>query len=434
MPHHQRCGYDTGMTTMANELTDAIVKKLPLPETGSKITYDAAVSGFGARVTAGGSRSYILRYRVRGTGRERSYTIGDCSDWTIGAARREAHRLRQLIDQGGDPLGDINAERQAPTVAELVDRFMEEHAKPRTRPGTARAYRTLFDKHILPHFRHAKVADVTFADVDRLHRKITASGTPYAANRTQAALSKLFALAIRWNMRDDNPARGIQRNYEVKRKRYLDGPELARLTAALAAHPDPQAANVIRILLLTGCRRGEAMGIRWADVSQTEERDQDGNIIRKTIWTKPASMTKQKQDHTVPLSAPAALLLEKIRAAQSGRHCALCEFVFPSFAASGHVENIKKAWRSICEAAEIEGLRIHDLRHSFASQLASGGASLPLIGQLLGHSNPATTARYSHIFQDPQRAAVERVGAIVTAAGKPAEEPVPFPRGGRRGR
>lgn len=112
------------------------------------------------------------------------------------------------------------------------------------------------------------------------------------------------------------------------------------------------------------------------------------------------------------------------------------DYVFPGSGGTGHVVEIKRVWRQLCKAAGISGLRIHDLRHSFASQLASGGASLPLIGALLGHSNPATTHRYSHLFDDPQRAAVERVGAIVSAAGKEAEEPVAtFPNGGRgRGR
>ncbi len=419
---------------MSTVLTDAIVKKLPLPETASKIHYDGSVAGFGCRVTAAGARAYVLRYRVRGTGRERSYTIGGARDWTVGAARLRARELRREIDQGGDPLGDLEDERSAPTVAELIDRFDAEHVEPRTRPATAHAYRALLKKYIRPHFgKHKKVADVEFADIDALHRKIS-EDAPYAANRTVAVLSKMFSLAILWNMRDKNPCRGIQRNIEAKRKRYLSGDELARLTAALTSHPDQQVANVIRICLLTGCRIGEALSMRWADISQTEVLE-DGNVIRKTVWTKPASTTKQKADHVVPLSAPVAQLLDGIREQQSGKRRPLGAFVFPSVgSAAGHVVDIKKPWKTICKEAGIEGLRVHDLRHSFASQLASGGASLPQIGALLGHTNVATTARYSHLFDDPQRVLVERVGAIVAAAGKPAETPVPFPKGGRRGR
>jgi integrase len=160
--------------------------------------------------------------------------------------------------------------------------------------------------------------------------------------------------------------------------------------------------------------------MRWSDV------DLGGGT-----WTKPASTTKQKTDHVVPLSAPARQLLTEIGAVQAGKHKPLGEFVFPRGA--GHIVSITKAWAVICKAAGISGLRIHDLRHSFASQLASGGASLPLIGALLGHSNPATTHRYAHIFDDPQRAAVERVGAVIVNAGKDAAPaPIEFPRRGRR--
>jgi hypothetical protein len=251
---------------MAQHLTDAIVKRLPLPERASGIHTDGGIPGFGVRVTAAGARSFVLRYRVRGSGRERTYTIGSTASWQVTAARTEAKRLRRLIDQGGDPLGDLEAERSAPTVADLCDRFEQEHL-PRKRAGTAQAYRLVLAKHVRPHFgAHTKVADVTFEDVDALHRKISKSGAPYAANRTLAVLSKMFALAIRWNMCSDNPCRGIERNYEAKRMRYLSGDELARLTTALTAHPNKQIANTVRILLLTGARRGEVLSMRWADV------------------------------------------------------------------------------------------------------------------------------------------------------------------------
>lgn len=381
-------------------LTDAIVRKLPVPVSGNRIQWDNSVPGFGSRVTAAGARAFVLNYRTR-TGRARRYTIGAFPDWSTVGARDEARRLRRLIDQGGDPLAGIEAERDAPTMADLIDRFIAEHL-PRLRSSSQRNYQMLIRTRIRPFFgRHTKVADVTYADVDRMHRQID---RPYAANRSVEVLRKMFALAIRWGMRSDNPAQRIERNPEVKRKRYLSGDELMRLTAALAAHPDRQAANVIRMLLLTGARFGEVVGMRWDAIS-------DGT------WTKLASGTKQKTDHVVPLSAPAQQLLAGIE--HSG------EYVFPGKGRTAHVTVIDKSWRTIKAAAGINGLRIHDLRHSFASQLASGGASLPLIGALLGHSSPATTARYSHLFLDPQRLAVERVGAIVSGADTANVVPLP---------
>jgi integrase len=398
-------------------LTDAVIRRLPTPAEGNKVHYDDEVPGFGARVTSAGTRSFVLNYLTKG-GRERRITIGSCADWTCTEARTEAKRLRHIVDQGGDPLADIQDARAAPTVAELADRFEQEHLS-RKRASTARGYRHMLAAYIRPALGHLKVAEVTFSDVDALHRKITKSGSPYAGNRVVAVLSKMFSSAMRWNMRETNPAKGIERNLEHHRRRYLSTDELARLVAALAAHPDTQAANIVRLLLLTGARKGEALSCRWSGIDLAEG-----------TWSKPPSSTKQKAHHEAQLSAPARQLLSEIREQQVAKHPKrpLGEYVFPSSSETGHVVDIKKAWRHMCKAAGITELRIHDLRHSFASQAISGGASLPLVGALLGHSSPQTTARYAHMFTDPQRAAVERIGAVITAAGKPATEPTPIKR------
>jgi hypothetical protein len=286
---------------MTKRLSDAVVRRLPIPAKGNTITYDDNVAGFGCRVTAADARSFVLNYRTK-DGTERRITIGRFPNWATTAARAKAKELRREIDDGGDPLGKIETAREAPTVADLCDRFIEEHL-PRKRPSTIDAYKRILALHVRPHFsrhakkevadgRHTKVAAVEFADIDNLHRHVTKNSGSYIANRTVAVLSKMFALAIKWKWRTDNPAKGIERNTESKRKRYLSGDELARLTAALAAHPDKQTANIVRLLLLTGSRRGEILSMRWADIN-------DGT------WTKPGSTTKQKTDHVVPLSAPA---------------------------------------------------------------------------------------------------------------------------------
>jgi integrase len=151
--------------------------------------------------------------------------------------------------------------------------------------------------------------------------------------------------------------------------------------------------------------------MRWADID-----------FVKNTWSKPPSSTKQKEAHEVPLSAPARQLLNELRTQQMDKRRPLPEFVFPGSGRKGHVVEIKRGWRRICKNAGIQNLRIHDLRHSFASALVSDGASLPLIGALLGHSNPSTTQRYAHLFDSPMRKAVERVGAAIDAAG-PANPP-----------
>ena len=202
----------------------------------------------------------------------------------------------------------------------------------------------------------------------------------------------------------------------------MSADELTRLSAALAGYGDQQIANIFRLLLLTGARRGEVLAIEWGALD-----------LGAGVWTKAGSTTKQKTDHVVPLSAPARQLLTEMQNEYIRLHPKkpLPQYVFPGNGERGHIVEVKKAWRRIIKAAAITALRIHDLRHSFASQLASGGASLPLIGALLGHSNPTTTHRYAHLFDDPQRAAVERVGAVITAAGKRSQEPVQLPRRGR---
>jgi integrase len=408
---------------MAETLTDATVKKLRAPERGNRVYRDGSVAGFGCRVTAAGFRSYVLEYRVRGTGRKRTYTIGEAGNWTAGAARIKARELKRLIDGGADPQGELDDARAAPTMPELVERFCAEHL-PRRRPGTRDDYRSMIEGHIRPHFGTIKVDAVTHTDIEVLHRRITAAGSPYRANRTVAVLSKLFSLAVKWNMRTDgaNPAKGIEKNVEHPRRRYLKADELAGLLKALTAYPGRQLADVLRLLLLTGARRGEVLSLRWADIDLTTG-----------IWSKPASSTKQNRPHEVPLNAPARQILARIRHEQIGKHHRqLPEHVFPGAGATGHIVEVKRAWRAICRSAGLVDLRVHDLRHSFASEIASGGGSLPLIGALLGHSNPQTTSRYAHLYLSPMRQATERVGSTFMAASADAPPPAPIPLKGLR--
>jgi integrase len=253
---------------------------------------------------------------------------------------------------------------------------------------------------------------------------VTKEKGSYGANRLVALLSKMFSLAVKWQMRPDNPCKGVERNPEERRYRYLSGDELRRLTEALAAHSSPAAANAVRLLLLTGARRGEVLGAKW------DEFD-----LEAGIWTKPSAHTKQKREHRVPLSAPARQLLAEIKAAGEQRAAEQkrgpLPYIFPGRGGDGPLAEIKKSWAALCKAADIKGVRIHDLRHTYASMLASAGLSLPVIGALLGHTQPGTTTRYAHLFDDPLRAATERVGAIVTGASTAKAHPIPLRTGSR---
>jgi integrase len=281
-------------------------------------------------------------------------------------------------------------------MADLAERFITEHVS-RLRPSTQKEYKLLIKTAILPGLGKMKVSTVQATDIDKAHRAMTVRA-PYRANRLTALLSGMFALAIRSQWRPDNPATGVARNDEHRRERYLSAPELPRLLTALAAHPDRQAAAILTILLLTGARKGEVLSMKWDQID-----------FDQGLWVKPASATKQRALHRVPLSPEAVTLLQG-----TGRDG---PFVFPD--PNGKPRgDVKHVWAEVCRTAKLDNLRMHDLRHSFASMLVNSGLSLPVIGALLGHAQAKTTFRYAHLSDDPLRAATARVGKIVTAAAK----------------
>jgi integrase len=398
---------------MKLRLSDDLVRTLLAPAKGNVVYWDAAnkrgndwTPGFGLRVTAAGARSFILNFRTK-EGTARRYTIGGYPALTLLAARSEAKKLKAAIHGGADPVSEDRERRNAETVADLGKRFLEEHVA-RKRPATKRDYTAIVEE-IVDEIGGMKVAAVAFENVDRLHRKISARA-PFRANRVVAVASKMFNLSIRWKMRTDNPVKGVERNAEGKRKRYLSADELARLTKALT-YVDQQAANAFRLLLLTGARSGEVFAATWDQFDVTAGK-----------WTKPGATTKQKTTHEVPLSPAARQLLQRIRRQQDENET----FVFPSDGKTGHVTTLKKSWREVCKAAGITKLRIHDLRHSYASMAISAGWSLPVVGALLGHTQPSTTQRYAHIVDDVLHRATNTVGAVVS--GRKKAPVVPFGR------
>jgi integrase len=445
---------------MSEQLTDKAIRELPVPAKGNKVYYDSGARGLGVRVTSGGARVFVFNYRTKNGATERRYTIGEAGRWvdhkwapgawTVNAARGEAQKLRRRVDAGEDPMGDLHAERAAPTVNVLADRFEAEHL-PKKRASTQDEYNRLLRIHIRPALGSKRVADLDHEDIEAMHRKVSASG-PYAANRAVAVMSKMLALAIKWKMRGDNPAKGIERAPERKRDRYLTGAEITRLSEVLAAHPERTSANAVRLLLLTGARKGETLAALWADFD-----------LAAGVWTKPAATTKTAKLHRVPLSAPALALLQRMRA-EADDELRKARKLDPKVEPNPHVfpgingkplGDIKHFWSAVCikaglarrvEKRDAAGkpveskdgqpvmvwqttARVHDLRHTFASILASSGLSLPIIGSLLGHTQPATTARYAHLLDDPLRAATERAAAVIAGGGKPGAEVGPMPAG-----
>jgi len=342
---------------MPHRITDELVKALEAPSRGNRITYDRELTGFGVRVTAAGRKAFVLNYRVGG--RERRYTVGRYPDLSVTAARELAGKLRREIDLGHDPMGARRKERTAPTMGDLAERYEREHL-PRKRASSQRDDRGMLARDILPALGRLRVGHVTDADVDAVHRAIT-KRAPYRANRVVALLSKMFALAIEWGWCADNPAHGVARNPEHRRDRYLTPDELARLTRALAGHPDRSAANVIRLLMLTGARKGEVLSATW-----------DQFDLDLGVWTKPSARTKRDMKHGVSLNAPAVELLKEMRAKGVGHH------LFPGQRPGEPLRQIKSSWTAICREAGLS-IRLHDVRHVHAGMLASPGESLPLI-------------------------------------------------------
>ena len=267
------------------------------------------------------------------------------------------------------------------------------------RPRTVASYRYVIERHIKPRLGAIRVPDLDQDDIAALHRDL--KPTPYLANFTLTVLRRILGVAARnWKMRPDNPAAGMTRYPEEKRQRYLSVAELGPLAAALAAHPRRIAANCLRLLLLTGARVGEVLAMRWEEVER-----QPG------VWIKPSAHTKQKSEHPVPLSPGARQLLADM---QKYRRMG-GELVFPGRLPGQPLRDIHGTWKAVCKAARIEGVRIHDLRHTYASVLVSSGLSLPIIGALLGHAEVSTTARYAHLFADPLQEATNRVDTLLAA-------------------
>ena len=384
---------------MAQLLSDKLVKALERPAEGNHVTYDDTVRGFGVRITAAGARAFILNYRAGG--RERRLTIGAYPDWSVAAAREEAKRLKRGVDQGNDPMGERHAERGAPTVKDMAARYVEEYL-PRKDSRSQKNDLAILRNDILPRLGAMKVANVRRADADALHRHVT-KRAPIRANRVLAVLSKLFNQAIIWDWRSDNPCRGVERNPENRRTRYLSQAEIARLSEALAEYPNQIAANAVRLAILTGARSGEIMVAKWSEFD-----------LEHGVWTKPSHHTKQRSEHRIPLSAAALELLAGMAdQAKPGQ-----EFAFPGRNSREHIKQLRSCWHWVSKRAELKDARLHDCRHTFASLLASAGVSLHMVGALLGHTQPQTTHRYAHLYDEPLREATERVGAVVTAAGE----------------
>ncbi len=437
---------------MRDKITKRTVEAVE-PAVRDTFLWDSEIPGFGCKVTPKGARIYLLQYGRNG--RDHRVTIGRHGvELTAEQARNEARRLRGLIASGENPAAERLRDRSMPTVAELGQRYLEEYARPHKKPSGLAQDRRNLDNHIIPLIGSLKVSEIERQDVTRVMRDVAAGktakdektklqgrrivrGGEIVANRVHALLSKMFELAEDWKFRPAgaNPCRGAKRFAEHKVERFLSLEELSRLGAALNAAKEgrlvldaeaavtvptkrklggqkrigprsenPYAVAAIQLLLLTGCRLGEILELRWSHID-----------FERRLLMLPDSKTGAKR---VYLSEPAFRVLLDIERVEGN------PYVLPGKQSTEPLRSIRKPWEHLCEAAGLKNLRLHDLRHSFASVGAASGLSLPMIGALLGHSQPNTTARYAHLAASPLHQAADAIGArIVEAMGVKRTDP-----------
>lgn len=375
------------------------------PDTKDYFVWDTLIAGFGVRIMPSGAKSYQAQYRKGG--RTRRIALGRHGNITVEEARLLAKEVLGDVAKGENPAEDIAQHRKAPTVAALCERFFEAHVMERCKPSTQGEYRRAINMFINPALGSFKLVDVERKDVAELHHKFR--DKPYQANRTLGVLSKMFNLAEIWGLRPDgsNPCRHVPKYREHKRERYLSQVELQRLGQVLAeAEQDgsetPHIIAAFRLLILTGCRLGEIQTLQWGFIT-----DQGMEL--------PDTKTGARR---IPLPSAARAILSALPRFDGN------PYVIVGKVAGKHATDFQHPWRRIRERAGLAGVRIHDLRHTYASNAVSSGMPIQMVGRLLGHTQIQTTMRYAHLADDPVKLAAEqnaeRLSAFVGGANRQA--------------
>ena len=361
------------------------------PNGADTIYWDGELTGFALRIRKSGRKNYVLQTRVRG--KLRWFTLGQHGRITADEARAAALEILAQAKKGIDPR-DADAKQQAePVMADLGRRFLEEYVPVHCKPSTQGEYRRSVELFIDPAIGGVRIAGVERKDIAKLHFDLR--DKPYQANRTLGVLSKMFSLAEIWGLRPDgsNPCRHVKRYKESKRERFLSPEETERLGEVLAEAESemPSAVAAFRLLLLTGCRLSEIQFLRW-------------EYVRDDCIELPDAKTGGR---VVPLGPEARAVLAALPPEEDN------PWVISGKRPGTHLTDLQRPWRRIRARAELEDVRIHDLRHSYASRALALGESLTMIGKLLGHTQVQTTARYAHLARDSiQNAAARITGSI----------------------
>lgn len=366
--------------------------------------WDTDLTGFGLRIYPSRRKVFLYKYRVGGGrgGTIRKPVIGKFGEITVDQARGIAKDWAASVRQGQDPSNERAEKRRAATMETLFERYLNEHARPHKKASSVKSDITQIDRFLRPTFGKRKIEEITRAQVNELHQSL--KKTPYQANRLLALISKMFNLAEIWELRPDgsNPCRHIKKFKEARRERFLSQIELARLGKALndaqsgiirtqrGSLISRNAVTAIQLLIFTGARKSEILKLMWSEV----------NIVAARLELSD-SKTGRRFVHLPPPALGIMLAIE--RSSDN-------PYVIVGGKVGTHLVNIKDPWYGIRHAAGLHDVRLHDLRHSFASVGASNGMSLPIIGALLGHKEIATTARYAHLSDDPLKIAGDQIG------------------------
>lgn len=397
------------------------------PRAGRYTIFDNVIPGFGLRVYPSGAKSWVFEYRPGEGGRrvaKRRITIGAVGDFTPDAARKLADAYRSSVKTGHDPQGDKSRQRKAVTVSELANSFLADHVEVKRKASTKVHYEDVLNRLVAPKIGKLKAKDVTRADIARLH--LANKATPFQANRILAIVGSMYGFGAKHGLVPEgmNPARGVERYKEEGRERYFSTDELERLGAAIRKAEtegipwriDPRkktkhvpkekrvtnigeyGAAALRLLIFTGARLGEILSLKWEHVD-----------LERGLLNLPDSKTGKK---VIVLNAPALEVLANLTC--TGIYVIAGESVGTKDEKPR--SDLKRPWAMVKREAGLEGVRLHDLRHNFAAFGAGGGLGLPIIGKLLGHTQPQTTARYAHLDSDPLRNAANAIGSTLAAA------------------
>lgn len=373
------------------KLTKRIVEAAEA-KTGEYFVWDTDIPGLGLRVMPSGRKGYVVQYRAGR--RSRRISLGPSTVLTCELARKRAITIVAAARNGADPAIERDAGRMAITVKELAERFDKEHIAIRVKTSTAKEYRRNLERFILPALGRLTVTGITRADVAKFHHDLR--HIPYQANRCLEIVSKMFNLAEMWGLRPDgtNPRKHIRKYPEEKRERFLSTAELRRIGAVLREMEAegvelPSAILAARLLIFTGCRLNEIMTLQWSDVDLAER------ALRL-----PDSKSGAKVVH---LGQPAVDLLRDAKRIDAN------PWVITGSLPGKRLSDLQPFWQRVRARAGVKDVRIHDLRHTFASTAVASGQGLPMIGKLLGHTQVQTTARYAHLAAEPVRLAADAV-------------------------